>query len=85
MNVTWDLVPLPPDAHTIGCKWPFKIKKKTNDSIQRYKARLVTKRYNKKEGLNYFDTFSPMIKPTTIKIVLTIALQQLAYASIECK
>lgn len=46
LNNTWTIVPLPKGQHTIGCKWIFKIKHKSDDSIERYKARLVAKSYS---------------------------------------
>jgi Reverse transcriptase (RNA-dependent DNA polymerase) len=70
----WELVDPPPNSHIIGCKWIFKVKKQADGSILRYKARLIVKGYNQEEGLDYFDMYSPVIKPTTIRVVLTIAL-----------
>jgi Reverse transcriptase (RNA-dependent DNA polymerase) len=75
-NNTWQLIILPPNANIIGCKWLFKIKCHTDGTIARYKARLVANGYTQEEGLDYFDTFSPVIKPTIIRTVLTIALAQ---------
>ncbi|KAL5580162.1 hypothetical protein UlMin_012604 [Ulmus minor] len=73
-NHTWDLVDPPSDVNIIGCKWVFKLKYKADGTLERYKARLVAKGYNQTQGLDFFDTFSPVVKPATIKIVLTIAL-----------
>ena len=73
-NQTWDLVQQPSDANVIGCKWVYKLKHKSDGSIERYKARLVAKRYNQTHGLDYFETFSPVVKAATIRIILTIAL-----------
>jgi Reverse transcriptase (RNA-dependent DNA polymerase) len=73
-NHIWDIVFPPPNANIIGCKLIFKIKKRVDGFIQWYKAYLIAKGYTQEEGLNYFDTFSSVVKPTAIKIVLTIAL-----------
>jgi len=73
-NNTWTLTTLPSGANLVGCKWVFKRKYNADGSFQRYKARLVAKGFHQREGEDFSDTFSPVIKPTTICIVLTIAL-----------
>jgi len=69
-NNTWLIVPLPPHKKPIGCKWVYKVKFTADDTVERYKERLVAKGYNQMEGLNYQDTFSPVVK--MVKSVLSI-------------
>ena len=73
-NHTWELVNLPPGCKPLSSKWVFKRKRKVDGSIKKYKARLVIKGYKKTEGLDNFDTYSPMTRINFIRMVFAIAI-----------
>jgi histone deacetylase 1/2 len=73
-NKTWSLVPLPSHRQAIGCKWVFRVKENPDGSVSRYKARLVAKGFHQRQGFDFTETFSPVVKPVTIRLILTIAL-----------
>ncbi|KAJ0724595.1 putative RNA-directed DNA polymerase [Helianthus annuus] len=75
-NNTWDLVPRPHDAHVIRCMWLFRHKFRADGSLERYKARLVVNGKSQQVGVDCDETFSPVVKPTTIRTVLSLALSR---------
>jgi histone deacetylase 1/2 len=73
-NNTWSLVPLPPHKKAIGCKWLFRVKENPDGTVNKFKARLVAKGFLQTAGFDFTETFSPVIKPVTIRIILTLAV-----------
>ena len=70
---TWSLVPSTSSHNIIGCRWVYKLKHNSNGSVARYKARLVAKGFHQQAGLDYEETFSLVVKPPTVHIILSLA------------
>ncbi|GJR66563.1 ribonuclease H-like domain-containing protein [Tanacetum coccineum] len=72
-NKTWTLVPRPPDTNIVRCMWLFRHKYLADGTLSRYKARLVANGSTQLEGVDVDETFSPVVKPGTIRTVLSLA------------
>lgn len=73
-NETWPLVPPQIEMHIVSNKWVFRIKYKVDDSLDKYKAWLVAKVFLQTPGIDFFEIFNPVIKPSTIRVVFTLAM-----------
>ena len=72
-NNVWELVELPADRKEVGSKWVFKVKMNSNGSIERYKACLLAQGYSEQEGLDYDETFSPVMRFESVRSVIALA------------
>ena len=75
VNQTWDIVNLPPMKKHIGCRWVFSVKYLSDGNIERYKARLVAQGYNQTYGIDFGETFAPVAKMNTIRILIVLGVQ----------
>ena len=76
LNKTWVLVPPPSGANIVSGKWIFRHKYNADGSLSRHKARWVVRGVSQQPGVDFNETFSPVVKPTTIRIVLSLAISQ---------
>ena len=75
-NNTWELVAAPHGSPVVGSKWVFTLKFNVDGTIKRYKARLVAQGFSQTEGVDYFETFSPVVNQVTLKLVLATAVKK---------
>ncbi|KAL6505058.1 hypothetical protein OROGR_024875 [Orobanche gracilis] len=75
-NNTWSLVPPESAPNLVGCKWVFRTKFKPDGTVERLKARLVAKGFHQRPGLDYIETFSPVVKPASLRLILSLASSQ---------
>ncbi|KAM2935575.1 hypothetical protein COP2_033275 [Malus domestica] len=73
-NKTWSLVQLPPGKKAVGSRWIYKIKFKADGSVERYKARLVARGFTQTFGVAYKETFAPVAKMNSVKVLLSIVV-----------
>jgi hypothetical protein len=74
-NKTWDVVDLPKGMNNIGVKWVYRTKLNADGEVEKYKARLVAEGFSQQPGIDYNETFSPVARIDTVRMVLTIAAQ----------
>ena len=70
---TWELVELPKGRSAINCKWIFRTKYDQNGNVDRYKGRLVVKGFSQKSDVDYEETYSPIMRLTTLRVLVTWA------------
>ena len=75
-NKTWELVELPTNRKTVGCKWVFKVKYGEHGEVDRFEGRLVAKGYSQKYGVDYDETFSPVFRFSSLRILLAYSVQK---------
>ena len=75
LNDVWDLVKLPKDRKAVGSKWVFKLKVGPDGLVERHKARLVAQGFSQKQGLDYDETFSPVVRFESLRTVIALAVQ----------
>lgn len=73
-NHTWDLVPFADNMNVVTCKWIYKIKYRSDGTIKRPKARVVARGIHQLVGIDFHETFSPVVKPTTVRLVIFIVV-----------
>ena len=71
-NKTWEFVDLPAGKRPVGCKWVYTVKYRADETLERYKVRLVAKGYTQTYGMDYLEIFAPIAKMNTVRVLLSL-------------
>lgn len=82
-NCIWQLVPHPPNKNIVGSKWVYRMKYKDNGSLDHFKARLVAKGFSQVSRIDYDETFSLVVKPKTIRLIISLDLSIMVPMSVR--
>ncbi len=86
VNNTWTLVPFPKGRKPISCKWVFKIKHGVDGEVEHYKARLVARGFTQTFGMDYNETFAPIVKFVSIRCILAlVAIEDMEIHQMDLK
>jgi hypothetical protein len=75
-NQTWSIVKLPKGKHVVGGRWVYKTKFNSDGTIDRHKARLIAQGFTQTFGVDYKETFAPVAKMNTIRVLLSVAINK---------
>ena len=75
-NNTWELVERPSNKKVIGVKWVYRTKLNPNGSVNKHKAKLVVKGYSQQYGVDFSETFAPIARPATIRLLIAFTTQK---------
>ena len=74
-NSAWEIVPRPEGKSVVGSRWIYKVKQAVDGSVEKYKARFVARGFSQIEGIDYEETFSPVITYSSIQMILALSAQ----------
>ena len=75
-NNTWVLVPKPKHTPIVDCKWVYRVKRNEMGNISNLKSRLVARGFTQIYGLNYWETYAPVIRNSTLRLLLAVAVEE---------
>ena len=84
-NSVWEVVPRPTDKSVVGSRWIFKDKREIYKSIEKYKAIFVAKGFSQVEGIDYEETFSHVVRYSSIIVILSLATDGVEGPTYTCK